>query len=96
MRSSKPSGSLYANNSKPWTQDGQTLVSRHATPQLLAGGFAQSALDEFEQFAKDIPGNESTLFDRIGDRLFVDLGRGALSDEDRRIILERQDRKSVV
>jgi poly-gamma-glutamate synthesis protein (capsule biosynthesis protein) len=84
---------LYANNSRPWTLDDQTLVSRHATPQLLAGAFAQSALDEFEQFARDVPGNESTRFTRIGDRLLLDLGRGALGDEDRRLILERQARE---
>lgn len=81
---------LYANNGYRWTLGDRTIPPRHATPQLLAGDFAQAALDEFEAFTRKVPTASETRLVRIGDRAFVDLGTGALSDATRAESLHTQ------
>jgi hypothetical protein len=70
---------LYASNNAKWTLEGLTIKPRHAEPQLLAGPFAAFALDEFVDFAKQVPKAQETSFIRVGDRMFVDLGDVAFS-----------------
>lgn len=77
---------LYANNSARWTLGEETLEPRHATPQLLRGGFAQAALDEFEEFTRSIPGTSATPLVRVGDRAFIECGG---SEPEARDIAER-------
>jgi poly-gamma-glutamate synthesis protein (capsule biosynthesis protein) len=81
---------LYANNSKVWSLGDEALDPRHATPQLLTGAFAAEAMDEFEQFAADVPDAQPTTLVRIGDRMFVDLGDGGPPLEDQAALLHEQ------
>ncbi|MCG8423218.1 MAG: CapA family protein [Proteobacteria bacterium] len=78
---------LYANNRWTWTVGDKTLEPRHATPQLLSGPFAAFALDEFDDFVRRVPSDQSaespgrsTGLIRVGDRAFVDLGHGPFDD----------------
>lgn len=80
----------YHDNAEPWTLGSQTLDPVHATPQLLAGAFAQFVLDELERFTKAIPSAQPTRLIRIGDRAFVDLG---VPIEDRAALLAQQRRE---
>jgi len=86
---------LYANNSKVWPLGDQAIDPRHATPQLLAGAFAAFALDEFEQFAAEIPTETPSQFRRIGDRMFLDLGDGGPSLADEAALLHEQHHEYV-
>ena len=69
----------YHDNSESWTLGSQTLEARHATPQLLAGAYAQYVLDELERFTAAIPDAQPTRLFRVGDRAFVDLGKPIVS-----------------
>jgi hypothetical protein len=80
----------YHDNSEPWTLGAQTLDPIHATPQLLAGAFAQRVLDELDRFTAAIPGAQPTRLIRIGDRVFVDLGEPV---GDRATLLAQQQRE---
>ncbi|HUH04957.1 MAG TPA: CapA family protein [Kofleriaceae bacterium] len=84
---------LYASNQAKWTLEGMTLPPRHAEPQLLAGPFAQFALDEFVDFAKQVPKAQETSFIRIGDRMFVDLGETSFSPAEQKSLLAQQKRE---
>lgn len=81
---------LYANNKATWTLEGMSIPARHAEPQLLAGPFAQLALDEFVDFSDMVPGGAKTSFLRVGDRLFADLGHGEFSAEEKRRLIAQQ------
>ena len=84
---------LYANNMAPWILDGKAIDPRHAEPQLLAGPFANYALDEFVDFAHKIPGAEKTNFIRVGDRMFVDLGNDGFDEAERAKLVAQQKRE---
>lgn len=84
---------LYASNNAKWTLEGMTLPPRHAEPQLLAGPFAQFALDEFVDFAKQVPKAQETSFIRVGDRMFVDLGTGGFSPPEQKALIAQQKRE---
>ncbi len=84
---------LYANNAAKWVLGDQAIDPRHATPQLLSGKFADYALDEFEAFAAAVPGAAPTKLMRVGDRDFVDVGRGPLSDEQKAFQRRKQRRE---
>ncbi len=84
---------LYANNMAPWILDGKAIDPRHAEPQLLAGPFAKYALDEFVDFAHKIPGAEKTHFIRVGDRMFVNLGKDGFDEAERARLIARQKRE---
>jgi len=83
---------LYANNSHKWVLGDKAIDPRHAMPQLLAGAFADYALDEFDDFAAAVPGGAPTKLIRIGDRSFVDVGQ-PFSDKEKAFLIRQQKRE---
>ena len=81
---------LYANNSRAWCLGDEALDARHATPQLLEGAFAQAAMDEFEDFASQVPTDKPTRLYRVGDRMFAELHGKAPKLEDEALHLHEQ------
>lgn len=81
---------LYANYRWNWTLGDETLEARHATPQMLTGPFAHFVLDELEDFTRRVPTASKTRLYRVGDRGFIDLGRGEPGDTERARLLHEQ------
>ncbi|HTM19160.1 MAG TPA: CapA family protein [Kofleriaceae bacterium] len=71
---------LYANNGSSWTLGERTVVARLGVPQLIAGPFAQYALDELEAFSRAVPEAGPTALVRLGDRFYVDMDGEPVTD----------------